>query len=150
MRCLACRYDLRRLTVHRCPECGRAFDPNDPSTFSKSNGFTRRFWIVLLLIAVTIYLALFLGTFVKIRSERLPTVTNTSSGPVISTYPTSHQFSQFSISFSSGQPTITRVPASEVVFYSANAAVRQWLFAMIPLLFLCVVIFILKSIVKPT
>lgn len=33
MRCLKCGYDLSQLTEHRCPECGRAFDPKDPTTF---------------------------------------------------------------------------------------------------------------------
>lgn len=33
MRCLSCKYDLTHLTEHRCPECGRPFDPSDPSTF---------------------------------------------------------------------------------------------------------------------
>ena len=37
MRCLSCKYDLSNLTptegVHRCPECGRGFDPSDRSTF---------------------------------------------------------------------------------------------------------------------
>ena len=33
MRCLSCNYDLRNLPEHRCPECGREFDPNDASTF---------------------------------------------------------------------------------------------------------------------
>lgn len=33
MRCLSCKYDLSQLTEHRCPECGRAFDPTDPGTF---------------------------------------------------------------------------------------------------------------------
>jgi hypothetical protein len=28
VRCLSCKYDLKKLTEHRCPECGRAFDPN--------------------------------------------------------------------------------------------------------------------------
>ncbi|HVP11387.1 MAG TPA: hypothetical protein VMV94_09410 [Phycisphaerae bacterium] len=31
-RCLGCRYPLRELTVNRCPECGREFDPGDPAT----------------------------------------------------------------------------------------------------------------------
>lgn len=34
MRCLTCHYDLAHLSEHRCPECGGAFDPNDPLTFS--------------------------------------------------------------------------------------------------------------------
>jgi hypothetical protein len=33
MRCLSCQYDLSNLTEHRCPECGRAFDPQDLQTF---------------------------------------------------------------------------------------------------------------------
>ena len=35
MRCLSCNYDLSNLTEHRCPECGRAFDPNNPATYGK-------------------------------------------------------------------------------------------------------------------
>src|SRR5678810_907663 len=30
--CLKCNYSLRGLTSHRCPECGREFDPRDPTT----------------------------------------------------------------------------------------------------------------------
>ena len=33
MHCLSCQYDLQNLTEHRCPECGRIFDPNDDRTF---------------------------------------------------------------------------------------------------------------------
>src|SRR5687768_11373227 len=36
MRCLGCQYDLRNLATggeHRCPECSRAFDPNNSETF---------------------------------------------------------------------------------------------------------------------
>ncbi len=33
MRCKACGYDLRSLPEHRCPECGRRFDPDNPRTF---------------------------------------------------------------------------------------------------------------------
>lgn len=33
MRCKACNYSLWKLTEHRCPECGRAFDPANPKTF---------------------------------------------------------------------------------------------------------------------
>ena len=35
MRCLDCHYSLENLTENRCPECGRAFDPNDTSTFGR-------------------------------------------------------------------------------------------------------------------
>jgi hypothetical protein len=34
MLCLGCGYDLRGLPENRCPECGRAFDPVDPTTFA--------------------------------------------------------------------------------------------------------------------
>ena len=33
MYCRQCHYDLRALTTNRCPECGNAFDPNNPDTF---------------------------------------------------------------------------------------------------------------------
>lgn len=31
--CLTCNYDLSNLTEHRCPECGRDFDPANAGTF---------------------------------------------------------------------------------------------------------------------
>lgn len=34
--CIDCSYDLRALTEPRCPECGRAFDPDDPATYRTS------------------------------------------------------------------------------------------------------------------
>lgn len=33
MRCLKCNYDLSGLTEHRCPECGRGFDPANHHTY---------------------------------------------------------------------------------------------------------------------
>jgi hypothetical protein len=33
VRCKTCHYSLENLTEHRCPECGRAFDPGDSRTF---------------------------------------------------------------------------------------------------------------------
>ncbi|MGD8453870.1 MAG: hypothetical protein PVJ57_18805 [Phycisphaerae bacterium] len=33
-RCLGCGYILDHLPENRCPECGRAFDPDDPETFA--------------------------------------------------------------------------------------------------------------------
>jgi hypothetical protein len=32
--CISCNYQLRGLVTPRCPECGREFDPNDPSTMN--------------------------------------------------------------------------------------------------------------------
>lgn len=33
-RCLTCGYSLRDLTDFRCPECGRAFNPNDAASMN--------------------------------------------------------------------------------------------------------------------
>jgi hypothetical protein len=33
MRCFGCGYDLHGLPENRCPECGRAFDPSNSTTF---------------------------------------------------------------------------------------------------------------------
>lgn len=33
MYCLQCNYDMRGLPENRCPECGAAFDPTDPTSF---------------------------------------------------------------------------------------------------------------------
>jgi len=42
MRCVDCDYLLKNLTAvegkHRCPECGRAFDPRDRSTWQPVSG----------------------------------------------------------------------------------------------------------------
>lgn len=35
-RCKTCGYAVIRLPGNRCPECGRAFDPADPTTFATS------------------------------------------------------------------------------------------------------------------
>jgi hypothetical protein len=39
MRCLGCQYDLANLSEHRCPECGREFDPTNPDTFAEHHPF---------------------------------------------------------------------------------------------------------------
>jgi hypothetical protein len=36
MSCRSCHYPLEHLGEHRCPECGRAFDPRDPNSFDPS------------------------------------------------------------------------------------------------------------------
>jgi len=50
MRCLDCKYDLRNLAEHRCPECGREFDPNDSGTFDY--GQARRIWTCVTISAI--------------------------------------------------------------------------------------------------
>jgi hypothetical protein len=42
MKCKGCGYWLRGLRDCRCPECGRAFDPKDPSTFDQDGEKSRR------------------------------------------------------------------------------------------------------------
>jgi hypothetical protein len=42
VRCLSCKYDLSNLAEHRCPECGRVFDPADSSTFLQLGCFEPR------------------------------------------------------------------------------------------------------------
>lgn len=37
MFCSDCDYDLSHLDDLRCPECGRKFDPNDPTTYEQSD-----------------------------------------------------------------------------------------------------------------
>lgn len=60
--CRDCGYALDGLRTHECPECGRGFDPADPSTFysKKTPGPIARWWLkqpgwlVFVLIAVPI------------------------------------------------------------------------------------------------
>ena len=58
MRCLDCHYSLKGLTEHRCPECGRAFDPNDSKTYG--TGWRPKPW--------TISIAVFSGLVAFISS----------------------------------------------------------------------------------
>jgi hypothetical protein len=45
-RCLGCYYVLNHLPEPRCPECGRAFDPNDPTTYTHKPPFIWwRYWL---------------------------------------------------------------------------------------------------------
>ncbi len=45
--CRDCGYALDGLRTHECPECGRAFDPADPSSFYIKNmpGPNARWWL---------------------------------------------------------------------------------------------------------
>ena len=42
MHCLDCDYSLHNLSENRCPECGRAFDPDDPTTYRPLDENQRR------------------------------------------------------------------------------------------------------------
>jgi hypothetical protein len=63
MHCLNCKYDLRNLSEHRCPECGAPFDPSDPSTFDSP--LIRRWlvkkWVVRVLVCAALSYAITLG-----------------------------------------------------------------------------------------
>ena len=37
MHCLSCGYNLKQLTENRCPECGRAFSPDQPRSYGQAN-----------------------------------------------------------------------------------------------------------------
>lgn len=73
MHCKACHYSLKDLISrggdHRCPECGREFDPADPGTFDARVPWARfPAW----LIAIVGLAALFwLGYWLKVGFEWL-------------------------------------------------------------------------------
>ena len=47
MYCKKCEYDLRGQEALRCPECGRGFDPYDPSSYYDRPGRAHRVWVAL-------------------------------------------------------------------------------------------------------
>jgi hypothetical protein len=64
MRCRNCGYDLRGLIEHRCPECGKEFDPND-----KAKMIDGRFSLAWIVFA---WLLVIVGRFFATGSERDP------------------------------------------------------------------------------
>jgi hypothetical protein len=66
VRCKTCHYSLANLTEHRCPECGCAFDPNDPSTFITEGSTMRADWLTLLAILACVLLVASIITIVLI------------------------------------------------------------------------------------
>jgi hypothetical protein len=48
MYCLKCNYSLKELVSRQCPECGKAFDPNDSKTFLKRPKRSNRRLLVML------------------------------------------------------------------------------------------------------
>ena len=49
--CLGCSYCLEGLSEHRCPECGRLFEPGDQRTFTTTPWTKRTDWYGLALVA---------------------------------------------------------------------------------------------------
>jgi len=68
-RCLRCGYLLRGLPIPVCPECGRAFDPADASTYDlRPPDWRRRWWIKrggILAVAGVVLLAFFPRALLK-------------------------------------------------------------------------------------
>jgi predicted amidophosphoribosyltransferase len=63
MRCLNCKYDLRKLSEHRCPECGRPFNPNDPKTFDTRKRSDFRYALTIILLAGGIFVVAVVAFF---------------------------------------------------------------------------------------
>ena len=59
MRCLSCHYELKNLPEHRCPECGRAFNPKKRRSFLSdadlvANKGDRHFWIAIAILGLLV------------------------------------------------------------------------------------------------
>ncbi len=65
MRCLNCEYELHDIAARVCPECGRAFDRDNPETFARTGvAFNQEKWAWRLLWVLAfspIYAALMTG-----------------------------------------------------------------------------------------
>ena len=74
--CCKCGYDLRAQTApHRCPECGRAFDPADRRTFLTRPPRGARRWAkrsVMVVLAVGVLLAMCWGWLYCVRPANHP------------------------------------------------------------------------------
>lgn len=55
-RCLGCAYILEGLPEHRCPECGRGFDPDNPRTYFIRFRSGRRYLFYSIVAAVATFL----------------------------------------------------------------------------------------------
>lgn len=76
MRCRTCGYDLQGLEEHRCPECGRAFDPFDPQTFQQWPYRGRRYVVLAIMGAAMLGAPFLLPVLLDlgwIRGRQLPT-----------------------------------------------------------------------------
>lgn len=61
MRCKTCHYPLAKLREHRCPECGRTFDPGDPKTFAHAVGLGRELLEVAAFLGLSMLICAALG-----------------------------------------------------------------------------------------
>ena len=61
MHCLTCHYNLRNLVEHRCPECGRVFDPNNSRSFFPNIAMGKRSKTALGIIVTILVATILLG-----------------------------------------------------------------------------------------
>lgn len=61
--CKTCHYSLEHLRgpEHRCPECGRPFDPNDPRTFESGRPGESGLWLLWMALATFAFIAFLLA-----------------------------------------------------------------------------------------
>jgi len=100
--CRACNYNLHGLTVSRCPECGREFDPTNPKTY-RSN--PRRAWLryvkraayavaAVVLVFTLVWLWFFWGWYSERQALAAMSVDPTSEyiwyAPIVSSWPKDH------------------------------------------------------------
>ena len=69
MRCLGCQYDLKKLAENRCPECGRAFDPNDASSFESGNREFPFPTVVFCLLLIFVFVGFMLLALIPIEGD---------------------------------------------------------------------------------
>ena len=72
MRCKACGYDLRSLPEHRCPECGRRFDPDNPRTFLTKPVCGRRYLLLAVVGTVLVATPLIIAELADLDVLHLP------------------------------------------------------------------------------
>lgn len=71
MRCKSCHYPLTKLPEHRCPECGRAFDPGDASTWELEALAKRRAWTWVMLVTIIVLVLFLIAVFIPVVEHYL-------------------------------------------------------------------------------
>ncbi len=72
VRCLTCSYILKGLAEHRCPECGRTFDPGDPTTYVTAMRCGRALLVQTVLLVVAMIAPLFLAVLADMGRLNFP------------------------------------------------------------------------------
>jgi hypothetical protein len=85
MHCKSCHYPLKQLSEPRCPECGLAFDPNDPNTYFVSRNWQWLWWLWLAVLVGIVFVA-----FVTVELSSYPpwtVVIKNASGRTVQVFP---------------------------------------------------------------